>query len=525
MLPLAAVIVLLVAACAIPLFRLARPGYAYHWLIGVIGTLAAWGLILFSGLHLPQIFSPGFSPLIYLSDRDTFPYTAALSTLLLAVAFTASVHLRSLDWKSWSSSLAAGAFGILAVLAGSPLTLLIAWAALDLLELTALLAYIHDSSDRERVVTGFAARVIGLIILLWAVLDSQSGLANAGFTELTATTRLFMITAAGLRLGVLPLHLPFSQELPMHPTPGTALRMSAAAGSLVLLVRAPMIEPAPPITNTLLILTGAAALYGAWGWATIEEGRSGRPYWILGTAALAVASALRGQPGASAAWGTACLLTGSIYFLSTHRHMLLKLQLALGMLALSALPFMPTWKGALLYEISPVNGSSEIGQILGSILMTIIFMAAHALLLAGFFQHIRKIVLPLGASERWINVIYPLGLMLLSIVHFMIGFWDLPSLGTLPVTAWGGGLAVILIAVLIWRVSLSTPRVPYRVLAIWRRIFSLSWLYGLLWSLYRSLGKAIAGVSLILEGEGGFLWALVLLVALASLFAGQGLGR
>lgn len=520
MLPLAAVIFLLAAACAIPLVHLVRRGYGYHWLIGALGTLAAWISILVSGLRLPETFTTRFSPLTFLSDQNTFPYTLALTTLLFAVALTASVHLRSLDWKSWSSSLAAGACGLLAVLSGTPLTLLVAWAALDLVELAALLTYIQDSSDRERVVTGFAAHVLGLILLLWAILDSRLADTGAGFTDLSATTRLYMIAAAGLRLGVLPLHLPFSHELPMHPVTGSALRMSEAAGSLVLLVRAASIEPALPITMTLLVLTGAAALYGAWGWATIEEGQAARPFWILGTAALSVGAALRGQPEASLAWGAANLLSGGLFFLSTHRHKLIKLELALGMLALSALPFTPTWKGTLLYDFDP-----DTGRLIGNIILTLVFVLAHALLLAGFFRHLRRIVLPLQASERWITFIYPLGLMLLPAVHFFLGLIDKPSLSDLPTAAWIGGLAAGLTGVLLWRASSTTRKVPGSILAALRRFLSLGWLYRLFWSAYRMAGRAIAGISMILEGEGGFLWALVLLAALASLLLGQGLGR
>jgi hypothetical protein len=46
----------------------------------------------------------------------------------------------------------------------------------------------------------------------------------------------------------------------------------------------------------------------------------------------------------------------------------------------------------------------------------------------------------------------------------------------------------------------------------------------LAWAIYRSIGRLIAIVTSIMEGEGGVLWAMVLLVILISLLAQSGLG-
>jgi hypothetical protein len=47
-------------------------------------------------------------------------------------------------------------------------------------------------------------------------------------------------------------------------------------------------------------------------------------------------------------------------------------------------------------------------------------------------------------------------------------------------------------------------------------VFSLNWLYRLLWSLYRLLQQAIQALTDILEGDGGVLWVFVLLALFVS---------
>jgi len=48
-------------------------------------------------------------------------------------------------------------------------------------------------------------------------------------------------------------------------------------------------------------------------------------------------------------------------------------------------------------------------------------------------------------------------------------------------------------------------------------VFSFSWLYQLFWGVYRLVGRFLALINLILEGEGGILWTILLLTLLLSL--------
>ncbi|MBU0511428.1 MAG: hypothetical protein KJ638_06980, partial [Chloroflexi bacterium] len=55
-------------------------------------------------------------------------------------------------------------------------------------------------------------------------------------------------------------------------------------------------------------------------------------------------------------------------------------------------------------------------------------------------------------------------------------------------------------------------------------VFSLTWLYRLFWWLYRSLSTVVANIALILDGEGGVLWAVLILILLVTIIIQQGWG-
>ncbi|MCK4975880.1 MAG: hypothetical protein KAS36_03010, partial [Anaerolineales bacterium] len=88
----------------------------------------------------------------------------------------------------------------------------------------------------------------------------------------------------------------------------------------------------------------------------------------------------------------------------------------------------------------------------------------------------------------------------------------LPSIVTL-------GLAALIFMGL--RMGLT---IPENVNSIIVTIFSLNWLRPLLWNGFRALGGVFNFLCTVLEGEGGVLWALLLLILLLVFMANAGLG-
>jgi hypothetical protein len=95
------------------------------------------------------------------------------------------------DWSAWAASLVLAALGLLAVLAANPLTLLLAWAAIDLVEFFILLNHTGLSRENERVVIAFSVRVAGLLLLLWGVVVARASQADLTFDQIPLSASIF----------------------------------------------------------------------------------------------------------------------------------------------------------------------------------------------------------------------------------------------------------------------------------------------------------------------------------------------
>ena len=515
MLILVSIILLLIAVTSMLLIRVFWPDFLYHWLIAAGGALFAWLVMLFAGSRLP--FSLTLinwqtkallrqSPAL-LADELSWPYALALVTLALAVISTDVLRAAEADWSAWSSTLILGTLGLFAVLAGNPLTLLMAWMAIDLAELLILLAQLVQSTVRERLVIAFSARVFGSLLLIGGEMVARSGGASLTFDFIPSKAAIFLVLAAGLRLGVLPLHVPFLQELPLRRGLGTMSRLVPAAASLVLLARtADALRAAPEsiaFLPYLLGMAGLAGLYGGLAWFLASDELEGRPPWILGMASLSLAAALRAQPTASLAWGLAGLLCGGLIFLtSIHDRRLLWLSF-LGLLGFTAIPFTPAWNGSQLYT-GPFHPFLPV------------FVIVQALLLAGYARHALRSSQIFQGVERWIWLIYPLGLGLLPLTQFWIAWRSYPSIADVPLAGWLLGVIAVGLAVLGVSLRDRIGAIPAGPIQSFRTFLSLNWLYSMLWVIYRYLRRLATFLTSVLEGEGGVLWAILVLVLLFS---------
>ncbi|RJP46290.1 MAG: hypothetical protein C4583_19125 [Anaerolineaceae bacterium] len=518
---LISVLLLFATALSLAILQVMRPNYRFAWLVAAGGAFLTWASVLLWQARMPLLLelpSWGSAALFanspfFLADAVNWPYALALTTLGLAVILTAVVRENFPAPFPWAGALTLIGFGLLAVLADNPLTLVLIWTALDVTELTTQLISVEGRAS-ERVVAGFAARAVGMGLVLWAGWVSLSRGIPFDFRSPLPEVGVYLILAAGLRLGVLPLHLAYATESAVRRGFGTTLRLVSAASSLVILARIPAQGIISPLAPFLLVLVAGAGLYGGWMWVRSPDELAGRPYWVITLASFAIAAALRGNPLGSIAWGSALVLAGSALFLSSIQHKTLqRILLVIGLWGISSLPFSPTASG---WDVS-ANSSWAIW------LTWPLLLAAQALLAAGFIrQTLRPAAsVPLDAQIAWARNIYPIGIGLPLAVLILLGLfgWDgARLLGTLP----AGLVAAALTATLLW----LTPRLRWLnpIRAHWIRpqqgeSSRLDSFYNTLWNIYRSLGRLSESVSAAFEGDGGILWALLFLVLFLSLLA------
>jgi hypothetical protein len=514
MLILITVLLLVLTALVLVILRIIQPKFRFFWLSAVGGTFLAWISSWVWLVNLPiRLELPIWQPASLFADSPSFigdgtswPFVVSLTSIALAVLLTEVVRAELTNPLPWAGILTLTGLGVLAVTANNPLSLVVVWAALDMAELITLLRAVDDPQGSERAVIAFSIRVIGIGLVLWANFLSLAQGTRLDFVSMAPPAGLFLLLAAGLRLGVLPLHLPFSSDSVSRRGVGTSLRLISAASSLILLARIAPSAISSPLTPVLLIIAGATALYTAWVWLRAPDDLSGRPFWVISLAALAMASSLRANPTGATAWGCALMLAGGALFLISVQNIWLNRSLMIAAFAVSGLPFSLTASG---WESS--TGTFFLAWPL--------LLAAQGLLMAGYVRH----ALRPGSRENqealpfWARSVYPSGTGLLLITCLLLGFfgWE----GARRLGAWVPALITSILAILlVW----LTPRLrvlnPIR--AHWVRPTGNPWLTSLarqLWNLYQGLGHLSRVIANTLEGEGSIMWTLLFLALFISL--------
>ena len=517
---------LLLAALAILILQRLRPSLGYAWIIATLTSLAALGVTVFLRWQLPQQvvlknwlpFSVFTDSPIFGLDGNSWPYLFAIAAVGLAVFLTASARLEAnVSPYAWTGVLGLCAAGNLAVLSGNLLTLTLTWTLIDLLELVILQANSSKRTLGVQAVIMFAIRVTGTVLVIVAALYSRGQNLPPTFSTLPPTSALLLLLAAGLRLGVLPLHLPNIQSSINRRGLGTTLRMVSAASALVVLARLPAESVSSAVRGPLLAFTALAAVYGAAMWASAADEINGRPYWLIALGGLAVASVIQGQPQASLAWGLLLILPGSLLFLFSVRRRQILFLPALAVVGITGIPFTPASSGWYGVFAPPFN------------LWQPLLLMVHALVFLGYLKFVFLPGEDLAKMERWIQAMYPTGLAVLVLALIFTGLLGWP--GALGAGLWWAGPASLVISALFWLIITLWQRrttqedalsrwyssATHTAGSILTSLFSLNWLYQLLWSIYRRLLQIIQILTEILEGDGGVLWTLVLLALLVSL--------
>lgn len=519
-------LLLAAAVVAMLIVQWRRPSFGVGWLIAASATFIVWVLLIIFRLRSPQILvlfrwqaldAFPFYPVLVL-DRISWPYAFGLVTILFALILTASARVAyQTNPIAWAGSISITAVGLFAVFAGNAFTLAMAWMALDLIELLVFLVSLNQKAGLLRAILGFAGRVTGTFVLIWVAAVGNMVGPRLDFSSMPQYGGLLLLLAVGLRLGVLPLSLPFVQEPNLRRGIGNTIRMVTAISSLVLLARLPF-EVVPVVwAPFLLAFTALAVLYGSVMWLTAADELTGRPYWMISLAGLAMICLIRGHPGASLAWGTAMIFSGSILFLFSAREKGMRFIPAFGLFGFSGLPFSLAasgWHGLVSN---------------GNFLEDAWIFVAHLLLTLGYIRHAWRKGDNLALAESWGQFTYPFGLVLLAAANVLYAIWGWP--GSLTTAYWWAGTSIILTAGLV--VVLRYRQVAFYRPIVWpelgllktsiQRVFSwidallrLEWMYRVVELGFKGVGWLLQFIATILEGDGGILWTILLFVLIVS---------
>ncbi|GAB4530349.1 MAG: hypothetical protein Fur0018_17600 [Anaerolineales bacterium] len=459
--------------------------------------LALWSVLWVLSAYLPlSLAFPVWWPhggVRFTLTPLSWPYAQALTTLALAVMLTAAVRTAA-HWRTWGGNLLLLLTGLAAITAANPLTLALAWLSLDVLELITLTLQLQSAEARERLMAAFSARLAGILLLVWV-----SARSPLGFSALPGRWNVLLLLAVAMRLGVLPLHVPFLQDATARRRGlGTMFRLTAPVASLGLLQEIGLNGFPRPWILPLNLAVLFAGLFAAWLWLTAADELSGRPFWVLGLAALSINAALQANAAASTAWGVLMLLAGGVIFLASLRDAAGMWAPLLAAMHLLGLPY--TLTGGIVHTATVP-------------FLTAAWLIVHLLLAAGYVRHL-WLAHPHQAVTAGEYTAYLLGM-----VALLIGAWGIPArAGWIQTEIDFLHPAAFALAGLLWvilrrRVAWN----PERLHTLAGRWLSLDWFYRLIWRGYRLLSQGAGLMAQALEGEGGLLWMLIILLVLLSI--------
>lgn len=530
MLVIAAPIFILLISIAAYLFYRARNNLGMAWAMDVIASILAFGLIIFLRFRLPtelvvkdwQGFTGHAANILrFQADYTSWPFAMMLMAVTLAFILTAPARLGQLSNPViWTRTLVMVSFGLFAVFAQSPLAVVLAWAGLDVVEFVLLQSSLESERLRSQVVLSFGIRVGGTIALVSAMVISQASGLPLEFESIQPNASLLVLLGIGLRLGILPLNLPFTDEMVLRRGFGTVLRIIQASTCLVVLARLPEQLFSPVWTSILLSITFLAMIYAASMWLVSSDELKGRPFFMIVVGGFGITCVLLGHPAFVGIWTTALLISGGILFLSSARGIIWLVLIGMAMVGMTGLPYTPAapaWLGLIPAGFNLTAISSIIVLIL---------------LVLGYFKHTLRKRDEVPASDPVARTLYPLGLALLIVIQWGLGIFGGP--GYWGVGVWWASVAVSFACLVVggvWFFWGKNGRVLQpnswivmvggRVGLILSSILSLGWIFVVLKWFYALFSRFVQFLTEVLEGDGGVLWVLVLLALLVTLIQGS----
>lgn len=532
MLTLLPIIFLLLAGGVLLVLRRLGRGIGSIWLTAVLATFLTWcGVLVLHWFPPAALTFPHWrladasavDAIVFSWDALAWPYALAFITFATAVLLTAPVRFgQGSTALSWAMVLIFSAAGLLGLIANSPLAVIFAWMALDIIELLFLLSNRSPGIFRRELLTNLAFRLGGSFMLVAAMAHAFTNGTALNFGTLSATEALLIFVAAFMRMGVLPMNLPELPEMETHRGLTSILRLASLLTALLPLAHFVPISPEPAWLPALTTLFVGGCYYGALMWLTAGNELIGRPYWFLATGGLALLAVLQGQAALSIVWGAVIVLGGGAVFLYSYRRRWLAVVPVISVFGLAGLPFSPT---------SP--GWSAFPNTLG---WNILIAGILILLLVGSLRHILRANPNPEGVENWGVASYVFGLALLILAQGLVGFFGLPE--RMQLGRWMVSVPVAILTGLILfglrradaQTLLAGDRGAWVRLVIERighwlgEILKMRWFYRILDGIYALVQRLVLLMERILEGVGGVLWALLLLTLLITVLA-QGVRR
>ena len=290
------ILILLLAAGATWMVR-NRPS-RIQWVVSALFALFLWLISLIISTAIPSdalisIWKPAalfLTPLEFILDRISWGLIYSIATVLLSLILTAATRPEAASAGMRSFWFVYAALAMVTVLAENLLTVLLAFALLDLCSFTFVIYHIESGGNIRRAIIRAGVDLGGLLLILSAAwMNSIEGIgAGLDATAFSPPGALLFLMGILLRLGLIPL----DSALPMLSTlrrgSGMLLRLLPPALAMSLLAR--FLDNGVPSTLRIwLVMAGAIGiLVGGVRWLLEEDRILASPFFIMGLAGVGI---------------------------------------------------------------------------------------------------------------------------------------------------------------------------------------------------------------------------------------------
>ena len=506
-------------AIVLGILRLRGMRMAFLWLLPVFISLACWIIFLVTPipssanlLKIPGLFSLSADEgLSFIIDSSSWGFIYLVISLVLGYFLTMVIRLekekRTWLWVGWVLLCMAAIFSFSA---GNLTTLILAWVLFDLLDILFTYFILKLNEIRDSLNQFLPSRVISVLLLITAGIFLPAETPQWLPSPLDPAAYFLLLLAGLFRTGLLPTHTLDQPEAENRSSFLLVKRILPVLAGFSLLSFLPInfLNQISQILLSVFFLILAIVFIIL----LIQKRRNFTNLWLNSLICLGCIAVISGTPIAMLGWGGVALLGLSIPYFFTHRTDRIKIFALLGVFSLSGIPYSI---GAL--ALAGLTSAS-------SFLWLIPVLPVYVFLLVLFIDDVQMPYDEGRAAEPLYLAVHLMGLFIMSFSSFAILIKNAQLAGSVLKYWWAGITVVILCLVMILLKrkvhlkSFSNGKLTNSLVFI-NRLFAFQWLE----KLWRWLAWFLSGIinflTQLLAGEGGVIWAIVILALLVSLIS------
>jgi|GEM_PF-5488325 len=487
-----------------------------QWLILILAVTLVLGSTIFLRAHLPtpivisNWLEGSANQIVFQLDDKSWVFIFGLVAFLSAMMFMDTIHLHERsNLRSWSRIILLFCMGVLGALANSLMAFILVWTIIDVVELIVHITGTGGFSVSDQSVIVFFAHLVGTFLILPVLVSHSTGTAVLSELSLAPQNVTLLILSSALRMPVYDGKNLSKEKEPIDKALQSLRQILFPYLAMVLLARLPEFSSLNGFPLVILILASCIVIVASF--SAFDQKNNKNVLMVF--SGLSVISVLRGDAEGVIGWAILMLVLLGLPQIFTYQKM--------GFIPMIAL----IGFSAIGLPIS-ISNSSILSLSHGSLSFFNIFIwIGLAYMLGGMIQNFIK---PSKEKEpeAWMIVLYTIGVVIISFLPWFPGFWGVKSADRNPFLWQSIVIFVIAFTIILIRTNdlirekcmkWLPPRIQRGLINGYRSPDRAASVYRLVDILYEIIQQGINTINKVLEGEGGLLWAFVLLVLLLSL--------